>query len=185
MGKMYGVVMNNTIVGIHEDINVCNNYLQDVRINKNSLCSVVKLKKKYKKNEKIYELYLLKYGDSYIQSKYYDTIEHEDSVILDEYKEARSTLLNLLNFKVFGKYKTLIPAFDKMALKMFGGTMDIEEYRNHLSNDEKTYSIEFPPCNTIIPMLEEIYKKNNLSNTFIPLDKQITNMNIVNDLKLK
>jgi thiol-disulfide isomerase/thioredoxin len=94
-------------------------------------------------------------------------------------------LLNLLNFKAFGKYKSLVPSFDKMALKMFGGTMDIEEYRSHLSNDDKTYSIEFPPCNTIIPMLEEIYKKNNLSNTFIPLDKQITNMNISNDLKLK
>lgn len=98
MSKMYGVVMNNTIVGIHEDIDVCNNYLQDVRINKNSLCSVVKLKKKHKKNDKLYDLYLLKYGDSYIQTKYYDTLEYEDSVIIDQYIETKNTLLSLLNF---------------------------------------------------------------------------------------
>jgi hypothetical protein len=28
------------------------------------------------------------------------------------------------------QYKNLLPAFDKMSLKMFGGTMEIEEYRN-------------------------------------------------------
>lgn len=98
MSKMYGVVMNNTIIGIHEDINICNAYLNDVRINKNSLCSVVKLKKKHKKIDKLYDLYLLKYGDSYIQTKYYDTLEYEDSVIIDQYIEAKNTLLSLLNF---------------------------------------------------------------------------------------
>ena len=89
-----------------------------------------------------------------------------------------------MNFKAFGKYKSLVPSFDKMALKMFGGTMEIEEYRSIMTNDDKTYSIEFPPCNTIIPMLEEIYKKTNLNNTFIPVDKsriQVAN----NELKLK
>jgi len=71
-----------------------------------------------------------------------------------------------------------------MSLKTFGGTLEIEEYRNIISKTEKSYSIEFPPCNTIIPMLEEIYKKTNLNNTFIPVDKtriQVAN----NELKLK
>lgn len=93
-------------------------------------------------------------------------------------------LLNLLFFKVCGQYKTIVPAMDKMALKMFGGTLEIDEYRNLIMDNEKSYSIEFPPCNTIIPMLEEIYKKTNLNNTFIPVDKsrlQIAN----NELKLK
>ena len=110
--------------------------------------------------------------------------------ILQVYKDDDSlwekvALLNLLYFKVFGQYKALQPAFDKMALKMFGGTMEIDEYRNIMFNNEKTYSIEFPPCNTIIPMLEEIYKKSALSNTFIPVDKKIINIAMNNELKLK
>ena len=111
------------------------------------------------------------------------------SYILQNYKEddamwEKIALLNLLYFKVHGQYKNLVPSFDKMALKMFGGTLDIEEYRNIIGKNDKSYSIEFPPCNTIIPILEEIYKKTNLNNTFIPVDKtriQVAN----NELKLK
>jgi hypothetical protein len=111
------------------------------------------------------------------------------SYILQNYKEddamwEKVALLNLLYFKVYGQYKNLVPSFDKMSLKTFGGTLEIEEYRNIISKTEKSYSIEFPPCNTIIPMLEEIYKKTNLNNTFIPVDKtriQVAN----NELKLK
>ena len=83
-----------------------------------------------------------------------------------------------------GKYKNIVPSFDKLALKLFGGTLEIDDYRNLITGNDKSYGVEFPPCNTIIPMLEEIYKKNNLSNTFIPIDKnriQVAN----NELKLK
>jgi len=102
----------------------------------------------------------------------------------DDYLWEKVALLNLLFFKVCGQYKNLMPALDKMALKMFGGTLEIDEYRNIITENEKSYSIEFPPCNTIIPMLEEIYKKTNLNNMFIPVDKtriQVAN----NELKLK
>ena len=93
-------------------------------------------------------------------------------------------LLNLLNFKVYKEYTSIVPAFDKMGLKMFGGTLEIEEYRNITGTNDKSYGVEFPPCNTIIPMLEEIYKKTNLNNTFIPVDKsRIQAAN--NELKLK
>ena len=93
-------------------------------------------------------------------------------------------LLNLFYFKVTGEYKSIVPAFDKMGLKLFGGTLDIEEYRNITGANEKAYGVEFPPCNTIIPMLEEIYKKTNLNNTFIPVDKtRLQTAN--NELKLK
>ena len=93
-------------------------------------------------------------------------------------------LLNLLNFKVNKEYTSIVPSFDKMGLKMFGGTLEIDEYRNIIGANDKAYGVEFPPCNTIIPMLEEIYKKTNLNNTFIPVDKsrmQAAN----NELKLK
>jgi hypothetical protein len=93
-------------------------------------------------------------------------------------------LLNLLYFKVHGQYKNLVPSYDKMALKQFGGTLEIDEYRNLISSNDKAYNVEFPPCNTIIPMLEEIYKKTQLNNTFIPVDKNRINI-ANNELKLK
>lgn len=102
----------------------------------------------------------------------------------DDYLWEKVALLNLLFFKVCGQYKNITPALDKMALKMFGGTLEIDDYRNIITENDKSYSIEFPPCNTIIPMLEEIYKKTNLNNMFIPVDKnriQVAN----NELKLK
>ena len=111
------------------------------------------------------------------------------SYILQFYQDDDSlwekvALLNMLSFKVYREYKNIVPAFDKMGLKMFGGTLEIEEYRNITNANDKAYSIEFPPCNTIIPMLEEIYKKTQLTNTFIPVDK--TRINIANnELKLK
>lgn len=111
------------------------------------------------------------------------------SYILHFYQEddalwEKVALLNLLNFKVNKEYTSIVPAFDKMGLKMFGGTLEIEEFRNITGVNDKAYSVEFPPCNTIIPMLEEIYKKTNLNNTFIPVDKtRIQAAN--NELKLK
>ena len=96
----------------------------------------------------------------------------------------RVSLLNLLYFKVYGIYDNLIPAPDKMALKMFGGSLDIADYRRITNSNEKSYTLEFPPCNTIIPVLEEIYKKNTLTSTFIPVDSnRIKKAN--NELKLK
>ena len=111
--------------------------------------------------------------------------------ILQYYKDDDSywekiSLLNLLYFKVFGDYKNLTPSIDKMALKLFGGKLDIDEYRNINGLNDKMYNIEFPPCNTIIPILEEIYKKTNLNNTFLPIDKKNSQpLLTMNDFKLK
>ena len=89
----------------------------------------------------------------------------------DDYIWETVSLLNLLYFKIYGKYENLIPSLDKISLKQFGGSLDEEQYREIILQNEKGYSIEFPPCNNIIPVLEEIYKKTNLNATFIPIDK--------------
>lgn len=104
---------------------------------------------------------------------------HDDDALWE-----KVALLNLFYFKITKQYKSIVPAFDKMALKMFGGTLEIDEYRNITGCNDKSYGVEFPPCNTIIPMLEEIYKKTNLNNAFIPVDKtRLQTAN--NELKLK
>jgi len=102
----------------------------------------------------------------------------------DDYLWEKVALLNLLYYKIYNKYETIIPSPNKISLIKFGGSLTIEEFHNLIDNNNKSYTIEFPPCNNVIPMLEEIYKKTNLTNTYIPVDKnRITKAN--NELKLK
>ena len=60
--------------------------------------------------------------------------------------------------------------------------MSIEEFHNLIEFNNKSYT--FSKNNNVIPVLEEIYKKNNLTSSFIPVDKnRISKPN--NELKLK
>jgi hypothetical protein len=107
----------------------------------------------------------------------------------DETLWEKIALLHMLYFQIFGSYINIMPSPDKICLQMFGGSIDIQTYRNITNNNYKSYTVEFPPCNTIIPMLEEIYKKNNLFSSFLPNEKiniNPTNTNILDKtLKLK
>jgi hypothetical protein len=102
----------------------------------------------------------------------------------EDYLWEKVALLNLLHYKVYGKYENIIPSPNKIALQKFGGSMTLEEFHNLIELNNKSYTVEFPPCNNVIPILEEIYKKNNLISSFIPVDKnRISKAN--NELKLK
>jgi hypothetical protein len=102
----------------------------------------------------------------------------------EDYLWEKVALLNLLHYKVYGKYENIIPSPNKIALQKFGGSMSIEEFHNLIEFNNKSYTVEFPPCNNVIPVLEEIYKKNNLTSSFIPVDKnRISRAN--NELRLK
>ena len=89
----------------------------------------------------------------------------------DETQWEKIALLHMLYYHVFGSYVNIMPSPDKICLQMFGGSTDIIAYRNITNDNYKSYTVEFPPCNTIIPMLEEIYKKNNLFSSFLPNEK--------------
>lgn len=89
----------------------------------------------------------------------------------DDYLWEKIALLNLLYFKVFEKYENLVPSLDKIAHIDYGGSLEDDQYKDIINQNDKSYSIEFPPCNNVIPTLEDIYKKNSLSSTFIPIDK--------------
>jgi hypothetical protein len=95
------------------------------------------------------------------------------------------SLLNLLYYKVYGNLRQIIHAPDKMCLKKFGGNLEIEDYRTRTSIDEKTYSIKFPPCAAVLPVMEEInLKKLQMNKSFIPIDN--TRINKANtELRLK
>jgi hypothetical protein len=96
----------------------------------------------------------------------------------------RVSLLNLLNYKVYESDENIIPAPDKMCLKLFGGPLDISEFRALTLKNNKVFNINFPPCNIVTPVLEETKKIYNQDSYFIPNDKKKQNK-IQTELKIK
>jgi hypothetical protein len=81
----------------------------------------------------------------------------------------RFSLINLLSRMI--DYKNVIrPAPTKLCLTLFGGQMNIDEYRSFTDSD-KIMNVNFPPMMTIVQQLEEI-NGSDLNNDFkyIPLD---------------
>lgn len=93
-------------------------------------------------------------------------------------------LLHLLYFKIYNKYDNILPAPNKISLKKFGGSISIEEFRDITKTNIKTYDLKFPPCNSIVPVLEEVYKNKSIISSFIPIDNNKLNR-ATNELKLK
>jgi hypothetical protein len=92
---------------------------------------------------------------------------------IDEMWE-RYNLINLMCRKLnLGSY--VKPAPDVLALKMFGGHMDIEKFRDHFKTN-KVININFPPMTSITQQLEEIneYELNN-EYKYIPIDNDRIN----------
>jgi hypothetical protein len=86
----------------------------------------------------------------------------------------RYNLINLLARRI--KYsKQIRPAPDRLALKMFGGYMEIDQFRNYTKTN-KIININFPPMSSISQQIEEIneYELNN-DYKYIPLDHERIN----------
>jgi hypothetical protein len=87
----------------------------------------------------------------------------------------RYNLINLLS-RVLG-YKPLVkPAPNKLSLKMFGGHLDIEDFRKYFDTN-KVLSLNFPPMMTLTQQVEEINECDIQSEyRYIPIDKNRINM---------
>jgi hypothetical protein len=93
----------------------------------------------------------------------FDTIEGIDE------KLERQNLINLLA-RCLGFDTKLKPAPSRLALKMFGGYMDIDEFRSFCKTS-KTVNVNFPPMMTLTQQVEEINDCNvNSEYKYIPLD---------------
>ena len=96
----------------------------------------------------------------------------------------RIVLLNLLHHKIYETDENIVPAPDKVCLRAFGGPFNIDEYRYLTIENKKNYTITFPPCNIMAPVLEETKKLTNQENYFIPVD--MNKVNKINaELKIK
>jgi hypothetical protein len=85
----------------------------------------------------------------------------------------RYSLLNLLYRKMHKKFIKIKPAAPRESLKILGGYMSIEEYRNALILQNKEYAVLYPPMISIIPKIEETLTYSNIKtnkNAYVPLD---------------
>lgn len=88
----------------------------------------------------------------------------------------RYTLLNLMYKKLYNtNFVKIEMAPPREVLKMFGGYIDIEEFRNYCIKQDRKFQVIKPPLISIIPKIEEhIYPKN-----------KVVNENIVNNTQTK
>ena len=86
----------------------------------------------------------------------------------------RYNLINLLSRRL--GYKKLIKAApDRMSLKLFGGFMDIEQFRSYC-NTAKLVHVNFPPMTSITQQIEEINEyEMNSEVRYIPIDNDRIN----------
>lgn len=98
------------------------------------------------------------------------------------------SLLNLLYKTLFKKYDVKIQlAPPKECLKMFGGFMDIDEYRKASLSLDKDYNILYPNFVMLIPRIEEIQYEltdTKIDKKFIPMNDKLLHQ-IERDFKLK
>lgn len=97
----------------------------------------------------------------------YNFDSHES---LDE-KWERYNLINLLSRKLC--YKTIVkPAPCRLSLKMFGGHLDIEEFRS-MFDSNKILMVNFPPMMTLTQQIEEVNEADVQGEyRYIPIDHE-------------
>lgn len=94
----------------------------------------------------------------------------DERLEIDEMWE-RSNLINFLSRKLnYNKQGFVKPAPPRLSLKIFGGYLTIEEFRNIHSKD-KIVNINFPPMMTVTQQIEEINESDiNSDYKYIPIN---------------
>jgi len=86
----------------------------------------------------------------------------------------RYNLINLLSRKL-GHVNRVKPAPNRLALKMFGGHMEIEDFRR-FTVTQKVLNVNFPPMMTLTQQIEELNECDVSSEyRYIPLDHERIN----------
>jgi hypothetical protein len=99
----------------------------------------------------------------------------------------RFSLLNLMYKKLYNhKFVKINLAPPRETLKIFGGYLSIEEFREAALKNDKSFLVVKPPLISIIPKIEENILNNikNLKNSFPQTNENILNKT-QNSLKLK
>ena len=97
MKGAYGVVAKNKIIAYHKKYEVVENYCEYISNHYDITSDIVKIPKSTKIHE-YDDLYLVRYGDSYIQLKYYEVAQEQDEELLYDLNITKDVLLRTLEF---------------------------------------------------------------------------------------
>ena len=74
--------------------------------------------------------------------------------------DKRNSLLNLMHYYIFSNYIYIEPAPHWQLLKEYGGIFTIEEYRNNIITNDKTFNVLKPPIISREIIIEETNKND-------------------------
>ena len=90
---------NNRIIAFHDDLEIVTSYVHDIQhshSDANDLQIGKIKKKKVKSTIDYYDLYLVRYGDTYVQSRYIDYADLVGGQCMYDNQQCRDTLLRIL-----------------------------------------------------------------------------------------
>ena len=131
----------------------------------------------HKYDNQTYGIPIKKDGNKYITKGYFCSLNcaksynNNENIDLKE-KQNRNIMIEILN-KDIGVEKKVKSAPPRETLKIFGGTLKIEDFRDN----KKVMKIIYPPLITIIPYIEEITIEEHNKN--IKLNKNLIKNNLL------
>jgi len=96
---------NRKIIALHDEKRVVERYIDSIEKCHGEKLSISKIKKKYlnKKIDDLYDLYLVRYGDTYVQSGYMEYIELMDPQVEYDHQYAKDVILKILELESLDK----------------------------------------------------------------------------------
>ena len=137
---------NNTLVAYHEDLDVVNEYVSNVKVSHPDTDLIVgKMSEKYvKKKDPKHDLYLVRYSETYVQTGYVSYLEIESSQYIYDMRYVKEIIIRTidqwkddLNDKDIKHLKKTAKIFDDILFdaESFTPTLDeLKGMRDHLES---------------------------------------------------
>ena len=101
---MYVVLYKKKVIAFHDEKRVVKCYTDRVKSRYDERLVVCKVKKKDEKNiNQLYDLYLVRYGDTYIQSGYMEYLQLADPQLEYDHQYAKDVLMKVLEIEDLNK----------------------------------------------------------------------------------
>ena len=134
---MYAAVdESGKIVAFHDEKKVVKCYIKRIRDSSDATLGFCKIKKKdVKKVNTLYDLYLVRYGDTYVQSGYLEYLELADPQLAYDHQYAKDVLLKVAEIDYLDKED--IEVIEKCVMILDELIDDDRKYTPSLSELEK------------------------------------------------
>lgn len=133
---MYCVLNEEKIIAFHEEKRVVESYCESIKKYHNKTLMIAKIKKHKRKKLKnisnYYDLYLVRYGDTYVQSGYIEYLEMHSPQIEYDHLQAKDTLLRIMELEELSEkekkaYQVVLRSLEEIIEEDRSYTPDIKE----------------------------------------------------------